>query len=246
MNVRRYLPLLLWPLAARAAVVINEIHYGAEPPLERVEFVELVNIGPGPEDLSGWRFDDGIQNASYTISAWAKPADAGRNPILGDFWIPPAFMLLAEVGGLPTYRHRMAVAPASDTFTVSSAAWTVNQWNHLAVAWDPTGQVARFYVDGASVARKVVRQPAENLPMVDNNRDFYIGRQQITSDTFNGLLDEIRVIRGAVNAPGAQLLAQSNLLLRTHVLDLADATPISPPPVRPPVLPTAFTQKANS
>ena len=49
------------------------------------------------------------------------------------------------------------------------------------------------------------------------------------SDTFNGLLDEIRVIRGAVSAPGAQRLAQSNLLLRTHVLDLADATPISPP-----------------
>jgi hypothetical protein len=108
--------------------------------------------------------------ASYTISAWAKPTDAGRNPILGDFWIPPAFLLLAEVGGLPTYRHRMAVAPASDTFTVSSAAWTVNQWNHLAVAWDPTGQVARFYVDGAYVARKVVRQPAANLPMVDNNQ----------------------------------------------------------------------------
>ncbi len=45
---------------ARAEIVINEIHYH---PMERgpeLEFIELVNTGPDTVDLSGWRFEEGI------------------------------------------------------------------------------------------------------------------------------------------------------------------------------------------
>ena len=52
------LPLLL---TARAAVVINEVHYDSEPSLERAEFIELHNTGPDAVDLTGWHFEDGIQ-----------------------------------------------------------------------------------------------------------------------------------------------------------------------------------------
>jgi hypothetical protein len=42
------------------AVVINEIHYDPDNPVEHVEFIELLNAGPAAVDLSGWRFDQGV------------------------------------------------------------------------------------------------------------------------------------------------------------------------------------------
>ena len=47
-------------------VVINEIHYDANPKTDAVEFVELHNAGGKDVDLSGWRFSNGIQ---YTFPA---------------------------------------------------------------------------------------------------------------------------------------------------------------------------------
>ena len=47
-------------------VVINEIHYDPEPKTEHVEFIELFNAGDETADLSGWRFDEGID---YTFAA---------------------------------------------------------------------------------------------------------------------------------------------------------------------------------
>ena len=41
-------------------VVINEIHYDADPKTDAVEFVELHNSGDKSVDLSGWRFSNGI------------------------------------------------------------------------------------------------------------------------------------------------------------------------------------------
>jgi hypothetical protein len=44
-----------------AEVVINEIHYDADPKTDAVEFVELHNSGDAVVDLSAWRFSSGIQ-----------------------------------------------------------------------------------------------------------------------------------------------------------------------------------------
>ena len=55
-----------WPGAVLGDVVINEIHYEADPKTDAVEFVELHNAGGKDVDLSGWRFSNGIQ---YTFPA---------------------------------------------------------------------------------------------------------------------------------------------------------------------------------
>jgi len=41
-------------------VVINEIHYDAEPKTASIEFVELYNAGDKTEYLDGWYFSNGI------------------------------------------------------------------------------------------------------------------------------------------------------------------------------------------
>jgi len=49
-----------WLKAGTQPVVINEIHYEPENKLDRAEFIELYNPGPGEVDMSGWYFSDGI------------------------------------------------------------------------------------------------------------------------------------------------------------------------------------------
>jgi hypothetical protein len=43
------------PVVTSPDIVINEVHYDANPKTERVEFVELLNRGTTTVDLSGWR-----------------------------------------------------------------------------------------------------------------------------------------------------------------------------------------------
>ena len=57
---------LTWPSAVLGEVVINEIHYDADPKTDAIEFVELHNAGGKDVDLSGWHFSNGIQ---YTFPA---------------------------------------------------------------------------------------------------------------------------------------------------------------------------------
>jgi len=49
-----------WFKAGTQPMVINEIHYNPENKLDRAEFIELYNPGPGKVDMSGWYFSDGI------------------------------------------------------------------------------------------------------------------------------------------------------------------------------------------
>lgn len=84
------LTVLVFPVATIAQVVINEVHYDADPKTEFVEFVELHNIGDAPVDLSNWRFSDGISLAvasgttiaagGYLIAAEDVSALKGKFP----------------------------------------------------------------------------------------------------------------------------------------------------------------------
>lgn len=59
-SIPALLLLLLATALCPAQVVINEIHYDPADNIKRVEFVELHNAGAQPVDLSGWRFEDGV------------------------------------------------------------------------------------------------------------------------------------------------------------------------------------------
>src|SRR5215218_9879186 len=52
-----------------ASAVINEIHYAPDVKTEQVEFIELLNPGDQPLDLSGARFTNGVD---YTFPSGAS------------------------------------------------------------------------------------------------------------------------------------------------------------------------------
>ncbi len=61
-------------LGARAAVVINEIHYDPDVKTEPVEFIELFNSGTNVVALSGWAISDGV---NFTFPAGVEIAAGG-------------------------------------------------------------------------------------------------------------------------------------------------------------------------
>lgn len=76
--------MVAWALALGAlrglggGVVINEIMYHAPGDLEALQFVEILNSGSAPADLSGWRFSKGI---TFTFPAGAR-LPAGETLVL--------------------------------------------------------------------------------------------------------------------------------------------------------------------
>lgn len=84
--------LLVWSGVINADVVINEVHYDAEPKTARIEFIELYNAGGKTQYLGGWYFSNGI-DFTFPANTIIKP-DAhlviAENPSLlrNQFQIP--------------------------------------------------------------------------------------------------------------------------------------------------------------
>ena len=85
-SARRILGILFFTAfaapCARAAVVINEIHYHPKDPTSASEFIELFNTGPAEVSLASWKFDAGVK---FTFPEGTKIAAGGyvvlaRNP----------------------------------------------------------------------------------------------------------------------------------------------------------------------
>lgn len=76
--------------ALHGEIVINEIHYNAEPNTAKDEFIELYNAGTETVDLAGWFFNDGVR---FTFPAGAE-IEAGKFVVVAE---DPA-SLLARYG----------------------------------------------------------------------------------------------------------------------------------------------------
>ncbi|MDD8042662.1 MAG: lamin tail domain-containing protein [Verrucomicrobiota bacterium] len=64
-----------------AQVVINEVHFNPADNTQRVEFIELTNLGQTTVDLAGWAFDDGI---SFTFPVGIRIEPGGYRVVAED------------------------------------------------------------------------------------------------------------------------------------------------------------------
>ncbi|MFN0127640.1 MAG: LamG-like jellyroll fold domain-containing protein, partial [Verrucomicrobiales bacterium] len=165
---------------------------------------------------------DALWGGSYTVAAWVKPADTAVNTILSDFSTPQSFMFSVDTAARMTHRYNAVMPNTSPAWNGSGGTITAGIWQHVAAVWDREAQVGKIFLNGVMVYRGVIgRMPAE-LAMVQNARPWHIGRKQDNNDTFNGLLDELWVIRGAMTGAGVATLMNENRLVGTQVVDLAD------------------------
>ena len=85
-------------------IVINEIHYDADPKTAPIEFVELYNAGVKTEHLGGWYFSNGI-DFIFAENTNLKPGGylvIAENPVglLAQFRIPKNLVLGPYLGSL--------------------------------------------------------------------------------------------------------------------------------------------------
>ena len=95
---------IAWPSAVAAGVVINEIHYDADPKTAAVEFVELHNTGDRTEHLGGWYFSNGI-DFTFAANTALKPGGylvIAENPakLRAEFRTPKKLVLGPYIGRL--------------------------------------------------------------------------------------------------------------------------------------------------
>ncbi len=165
---------------------------------------------------------DALWAGSYTLAAWVKPSDTTANAILADLAAPQAFLFSADTAARMSHRFNAATPTTTAAWTGFGGTIAVNTWQHVAAVWDRDSQVGRVYLNGVLVYKAVVGKMPVELAMVRNARPWNIGRKQDNNECFNGLMDELWVIRGALPGSSITTLMNENRVASTDVVDLAD------------------------
>ncbi len=165
---------------------------------------------------------DALWAGSFTVAAWVKPSDTTANAILADFAAPQAFLFSVDTAAKMTHRHNAATPSTAAVWTGSGGTVAANTWHHVAAVWDRESQIGRVYLNGVMVYRAIIGKMPVELAMVQNARPWHIGRKQDTGECFNGILDELWVIRGALPGASITTLMNENRLSPTEAVDLAD------------------------
>ena len=113
----RALALAVGVTGARADLVINEIHYDAEPKTEFVEFIELLNTNSTPLDASGYRFSEGVDTVlpPGTLVPAMGYLVVAENPaaLAAKFTLPAETQILAYDGALDNDGETITLRDAS-------------------------------------------------------------------------------------------------------------------------------------
>ena len=76
----------------------------------------------------------------------------------------------------------------------------LNVWQHVVVTWDgsASASAARIYVNGAETTYQTTGNPVD-ARVDDNTNNLRIGNSATTQETFNGLIDDVRVYNRALS-----------------------------------------------
>ena len=156
--------------------------------------------------------------SAVTLAAWVRPA------ALGNRWRTVVFKEGSPLA-YSLYAHDRVSAPVGEIRTGSlvtargTGPLPLNAWSHLAATYD--GAALRLYVNGALVRTTVT---SGNMPVTAGV--LRLGGNNIWSEWFSGLIDEVRIYDRA--------LSQTEL-------EAAMATPLESGPAEPPGAPTGLT-----
>jgi glucose/arabinose dehydrogenase/PKD repeat protein len=132
--------------------------------------------------------------SAMTLEAWVRPA------ALAGSW---RTVLLKEQTGQLAYAlyaaSDTASRPSANVFTntdhglLGPSALALNAWSHLAMTWD--GANIRLYVNGAQVSTAALTGTA-----FASTGPLRIGGNNVWSEWFNGVIDDVRVYSRALSA----------------------------------------------
>jgi hypothetical protein len=144
----------------------------------------------------------------FTIAAWVYWNAASNWARIFDFGSGTGrYMMLTPRSGGGTARFAITVNGDGDEQVInSSAALPTGQWVHVAVTL--SGMVGSLYMNGSLVGTNTAMQLGPfRLGSTSQN---WLGRSQYSADPhFNGLVDDFRIYRGALDAAQVAALSAS-------------------------------------
>ena len=139
-----------------------------------------------------------------TLEAWVRPATlagAWRTVLMKEQAGNLVYDLYASRTGSPAAPLSEVYASGSPTSAQATTGLALNTWSHLASTYD--GEVVRLYVNGVQVATQ-----AAVGDMPNSTGALRIGGNNIWSEWFDGLIDEVRVYGRVLT--GAEIQADMN------------------------------------
>ncbi len=126
---------------------------------------------------------------SYTKEAWIYITDLTKtnNIISGDHDSQHCFWATSAIGNKLAAGHNNSYYQLQDPNPLLA-----NTWYHVAVTYDALTHVMNLYKNGAVVSTN----PSVN-PLTNNNAHVYIGDFNEGLNVFAGIIDEVRIWRGA-------------------------------------------------
>lgn len=181
----------------------------------------------------------GITQGDFTIEAWFRTTDPGRNIIMGSFSVERPGSLNLELHTDNRVRvHVQPVEGRTVDINIPAADLGVNtrdgHWHHLAGV--RRGDTVYLYLDG-----QLAGERADTAGRYDLQGDlYYIGRDTRTdATTFNGDLDHVRLWARGLSAEEIAALAQGRVpgqddgpaadgLLAQYAFEHAEGEPVTP------------------
>lgn len=194
-------------------------------------YFNIVGTGTGYPNIGGY--------SQRTVALWIKPTTIANNKTIFDIG--------NNANGLGL-RYNSAnnaleagIASASIRFTTSvdnfqsNENWNAGDWNHVAVVYDV--QKLSIYLNGVEVAVNDQLTFSSIAATANNASRFgYAGGAgenvfnvaSTTSDYYVGLMDEIYIINGALNANEIEVLMDNNFVPSNAITLAAPAAPANP------------------
>jgi hypothetical protein len=133
---------------------------------------------------------------AMTIEAWVQPSKltgSWRTVAVKEQPSQLSYALYAGNGNNNGNRPSGHVNTGGDVALPGTASLGTGRWTHLASTWD--GTTIRLYVDGKEVSSARVTGTATT-----SGKPLRIGGNQVWSEWFSGLIDEVRVYNRALTA----------------------------------------------
>ncbi|MDL2243700.1 hypothetical protein LJB84_02535 [Bacteroidales bacterium OttesenSCG-928-J19] len=158
----------------------------------------LPTTGKSGPDVDYVYIADGITTnlESFTVATWVKPSAVSQWARVFDFGASTLDNMFFTVSAGSNCRYAIKVSEfgtGEDMVDVVGANLALNEWNHVAVAYDAESNSCVIYINGIEGGRKNDMTAGKTPSKLAGSTQNFIGRAQYNDPGFVGYMDDFRI-----------------------------------------------------